>query len=221
MPADSDQIQTPEPATRTRRSGAPALLLAGVIAAAIVAIACKNTVRVGLPPGVVEDEARRMVAAVSMASDAYRTKKPETALDRYRDAVRTYRELPAAWNNMGVLMMDRDEYLQAAEAFSTAAELAPGDPRPHYNLGLLYDRRGYIREARGYYERSLARDSGYLPSLRAAVRADSLLHEGNEQTLEWVQRALFLEKDTEWQEWLKLQRVRMESLPSIKLKSNS
>ncbi len=211
---------TPAP-DHLRRRLAPATLIVGVVGAALIAIACTNTVRVGLPPGVVEDEARRMVAAVGMASDAYRTKKPEVALDRYRDALRTYRELPAAWNNMGVLMMDRDEYLQAAEAFGTAAELAPSDPRPHYNLGLLYDRRGYVREARGYYERSLSRDAGFLPSLRAAVRADSLLHEGNEQTLEWVQRALFIEKDPEWQEWLKLQRVRMENMPAIKMKSNT
>jgi tetratricopeptide (TPR) repeat protein len=177
---------------------------------------CTKKVSVGLPPGLAEDEARRLNNAREIAVDAQRTKDPSKAAEKYKDAVREYREFPSAWTNLGVLMMNDEQYLQAAEAFGTAAELDASDPRPLYNLGLLYDRRGYLREARGYYERALERDDNFLPALRGVIRADALLNEGSTQTLRWLERALMLEQDRKWQEWMRLQKARIESLPSVK-----
>lgn len=190
-------------------------------AASLVAFAalagCAKRVSLGLPPGLAEDEVRRLESARNLAADAQNSKDPDKAASLYKQAVSEYREFPQAWTNLGVLMMNRDQYLQAAEAFSTAAELDATDPRPLYNLGLLYDRRGYMREARGYYERAIERDENFLPALRGVIRADSLLNEGSMQTLQWIERALMLEQESKWEEWMRLQKARIESLPSVKV----
>lgn len=169
-----------------------------------------------LPPGLVESETRRLVQAQGIASEAYRTKNEQEAMHKYTEAVRVYRELPVAWNNLGVLLMKNDRYVEASSAFVTAAQLAPNDPRPLYNRGLLWDRRGYIREARESYVKALERDPEYLPALRGVIRADAIRNEGSFQTLEWVERALMLEQDSEWTKWLRLQKIRIENLPSVK-----
>lgn len=202
-----------QPGTRSVRN---TIFGTTIIAAVLAASGCSRKVSIGLPPGVAEDEARRLGVARELAAEAQRTKDPSRAAELYKSAVREYREFPSAWTNLGVLMMNDQQYMQAAEAFSTAAELDATDPRPLYNLGLLYDRRGYLREARGYYEKALDRDDNFLPALRGVIRADSLLSEGTAQTLRWLERALMLERDRKWQEWMRLQKARIESLPSVK-----
>lgn len=203
-------------------SSPPSPLTLTLVAAALILSAtglpgCARRISVGLPPGLAEDEARRASAARRLALEAERADEPADAADTYRRAILQYREYPAAWNNLGVLMMNDERYLEAAEAFSTAADLSPSDPRPLYNLGLLWDRRGYLREARQFYERALDRDANFLPALRGAIRADSLLNEGTLQTLRWLEKALMLEQDAKWREWMRLQRARIESLPSVKV----
>lgn len=209
-----------------RRAGAsPAI---GVSAALMVAFAagllaalggCTKRVTIGIPPGLAEDQAARLTSAVDTATEAYANKDDEEALLAYQRAVIEYRELPQAWNNLGVLMMKQERYLEAAEALNTAASLSPQDARPVYNLGLLYDRRGYLRDARRHYEQALDRDPNYLPALRGAIRADSLLNEGSMQTLDWLKRAVMLEQDENWLAWMRLQKARIENLPAIKAQS--
>lgn len=191
--------------------------LAAGLSVLLMCGACSRRISVGLPPGLAADEAQRLVRAKELARQAQNTKDPDKAAELYKQAVREYREFPSAWNNLGVLMMEDEQYLQAAEAFSTAADLDQSDPRPYYHLGLLYDRRGYLREARGHYERALKRDENFLPALRGAIRADSLLNEGSMQTLRWLERALMLERDEKWLDWMRLQKARIESLPSVRI----
>ncbi|MDX2115084.1 MAG: tetratricopeptide repeat protein [Planctomycetota bacterium] len=199
--------------THARRLARLALL-----AAALALPACNKTIRMGVPPGVTADEARRLMNAerLSLEASKLETSDRPAAIDKYKQAVLEYREYTQAWNNLGRLLMEEGQYLQAAEAFSTAADLSPEDPRPCYNLGLLYDRRGYLREARDYYERAIDRESNYLPALRGAIRADALLNEGSTQTLDWLARALMLERDARWLEWMRLQKARIENLPTIR-----
>lgn len=183
-------------------------------AAALLPACRRNTVTVsGLPASVVEEDTRRLVRAQAIAADASKQKNRERAMRMYTEAVSIYRQLPAAWNNLGVLLMEDGQYLQAAEAFASAADLSPSDPRPLYNIGLLWDSRGYLRDARTYYVRSLDRDSSYLPALRGAIRADTLLNEGSDRTLSWLERGLMLETEPEWQKWMRLQKIRIESRP--------
>lgn len=163
------------------------------------------------------DEARRLSRGVKLAEQAYREKDPIESFEKYRASVEAYSEFPAAWNNLGVLLMEQDNHLSAAEAFATAADLSPTDPRPLYNLGLCWDRRNYPEDARRYYLRALERDANFLPALRGAIRAESLLNIESRDTLNLIERALAVESEEQWQKWMKLQRIRIENLPSMKL----
>lgn len=128
---------------------------------------------------------------------------------KYLEAVRTYRETPAAWNNMGRLLMKRGDNSKAAEAFMIAAEVSPRDPLPYYNLGALWDGLNYLEEAGRWYEESLKRDENFQPALRRAILVDQLLNRGNEVTARRVQRAILQETDPWWQERLQRERARL------------
>jgi len=177
---------------------------------ASVSCSSEKNVTITLPKSVIEYQTVDLAKGHQLATDAYQISNSTKAIKAYKKALQTYQEQPAAWNNMGVLLMDEDQFVQAAEAFKQAAQLSPSDPRPLYNLGIVWDKRGYVREARRFYSNALDRDASYLPALRAGIRADSILQEGSDETLEWLERALMLERDTKWQHWMKLQRVRIE-----------
>ncbi len=197
-----------------------AALVLALVAAALAPVAgCQKQLRMGVPAGLAADDAKRLAQAVEIAAKADRERDPDRAADGYREAVTTYREFPSAWNNLGLVLMKQEKYLQAAEAFSTSAELDTSDPRPVYNLALLWDRRGYVREARDLYAKSILRDDSFLPALRGGIRADSLLNEGSLQTLDWLKRALMLEEEEKWLKWMRLQKARIESLPAVRYQS--
>ncbi len=193
-----------------------------ILSAALALLAsCESKQRtLSISPGSPAEEARALSKAVELAEEAYKSRKPVEAFEKYRLAVQEYSEFPAAWNNLGVLLMEQENYLSAAEAFATAGDLSPTDPRPIFNLGLCWDKRNYLNDARTYYRRALERDKNYLPALRGTIRADALLNDQSEETLMLIERALALESDDAWQKWLKLQRIRIENQPGMKDRMN-
>lgn len=158
--------------------------------------------------------AEDITAAFEMAGDAQNAEERgriDEAIAKYRAALTQYREFPAAWNNLGVVLMNEGRYLEAGECFAAASDLAVLDPRPTYNLGLTWDRAGYMEEALRYYNKALDRDPRYLPALRGSIRTERLMGAGDERTLERLKAALLLEQSPRWREWLELQRLRLES----------
>ncbi len=157
-------------------------------------------------------DAQAFERARRLAVQAAKTANPQRAVELYRQAVALYPDLAAGWNNLGVALLEQQRYLEAAEAFVQAAQRAPTDPRPLYNLGLAWERTGYYRDALKHYERALARDPRYLPALRGAVRAERLLGQGRKITLDWIRTALGLERDERWRLWFTLQKQQVEAL---------
>jgi tetratricopeptide (TPR) repeat protein len=162
-------------------------------------------------PGAGVPEPERIARAYQLAKRAARADDAADAERLYREAVATYAEFAPAWNNLGVSLMLQERYLEAAEAFDRAAELAPADPRPPYNRGLLWFRRAYPREALPFFLVALERDPNYLPALRAAVQTEIRLRESSTATLDRIQRALLLETDPKWRSQFELQRIRVEA----------
>lgn len=138
--------------------------------------------------------------------------RPDRAIISYRKSIETYPDIPMAWNNLGVLLMAQggEDHLAAAQAFNKAAELAPSDPLPLYNLGTLWEKVGRPDEAMKYYDEAIGRDENHLPSLRRSVLIDSLRGEGDEQTLERIHRALMIETDPWWNERLRREEIRVK-----------
>jgi len=105
-----------------------------------VMISCQSPIRPypnNLASSFGEDSAVRQREAIQLAAEAYEEEDSETAITMYRDSVNLYRDLYPAWNNLGTLLMEQKRFLEAAEAFNTAAGLAPSDGRPLYNIGQI------------------------------------------------------------------------------------
>ena len=133
--------------------------------------------------------------------------RPIEAIDQYRRAIALYREFPAAWNNLGLLLMNQNRGMEASEAFKTAGDLAPTDPRPIKNLGDVWQKQLYFDEAYRRYEQALERDPNFQPALQEAIRIDSLRDTRTEVTAARIQRALMQETDPAWREFLLRQKV--------------
>jgi tetratricopeptide (TPR) repeat protein len=152
------------------------------------------------------NQAEQIAAAQQLALKAQKATDNETAINLYNQAVETYADLPAAWNNMGVLLLGEGRLMEAAEAFGAAASRTPNDPRPSFNLGLTWDRAGYLETALEHYSAALSLDERYLPALRGAIKAETRLGDSSPILVDRIQTALFLEQDAQWREYLELQK---------------
>jgi tetratricopeptide (TPR) repeat protein len=189
-------------------------LTAAALAATIAAAGCDSGPSFSpddLGPNLSETEGRRIENALRDAKRGYKAKEPERAEQFYTSAVRQYAEFGAAWNNLGVALMEQERFVEASEAFDRAAELSPDDPRPPNNRGQRLHKRGYIREAQPHFEESLQRDPAYLNALRSIISSHVRLRETDRRTLELVGRALMLEVDPDWRDFFTRQRLRIEA----------
>lgn len=149
--------------------------------------------------------------AMERAERAGKTRDPVRAEALYRDATNIYPGFPAAWNNLGLTLMEQQRWSEADEAFALASELAASDPRPLYNRGIIRLKRGYAEQAIPYFEDALAINPNFLPGLRGGIRAEILTRNTSERTLRWLERAIMLETDEEWLSYLRLQRLQIEA----------
>lgn len=124
----------------------------------------------------------------------------QAAREYYSQAVELNADLAAAWNNLGIVLMESEkpDYLNAAAALRKSAELSPSDPRPYENLGLLYRRAGWYPESVRYYGMSLERDKNYLPSLRGYALGAIETSAIDETLLEHIKQALLIETEPAW-----------------------
>jgi len=188
--------------TRLRRG---AVLL--VLIAAAGCAARKNEV-VFVDPGPARlIEAKRLAEQAERAQKAGRT---DEAIELYRQSLEQSQDLFHVWNNLGMLLLQKDNYLDAAEAFHAAANLAPKDPRPMYNVGVVYQRRAHDRQALDFFVKALERDPRYLPALRGAVATGKSLMLTDEAALLRVRTAVMLESDPQWRRLMEMEQFRLE-----------
>ena len=207
--------------TRTRVGRTAAGLLAASI---IFAGACHKK---GKTTTIVDDSAIRMdesrqIAAAAIkehkladeARAAYNEKDwnthSEAAINLYQQALAKSKDMFLAWNNMGMLLMERQAYMDAAECFKSAADLSVDDPRPFYNVGVIYQQTLHDKEALEYFLKSLARDGRYLPSLRGAAASGKRLDLTDEAALQRVRTALLIETDPKWRSIFETESLRIE-----------
>ncbi len=193
-----------------------ALCLVALAGIAALPLAGCNASRPALPAGETPQQISGQIdKAAALTRDAQRLEnigRDREAADKYREAIGIYRELPVAWNNLGRLMMKESNNLAAAEAFKTAAELSPTDPRPVHNLGTLWESLGYLDDAARWYGEALQRDENYLPSLRRVAIVEEIRNKPDATTLERVRRALLIEQDPWWKDKFRRDRLRFEDL---------
>ena len=157
------------------------------------------------------NEGERIAEARRLAAQAQKAEDPDDAARLYRQAVASWSDFPAAWNNLGVLHLEAGRYINAAEAFTNAAEYAAVDPRPLYNLGLTWERTRHLREAAAYYADALTRDPRYLPALRGVIYARDRLGEADDLSLDRLRAALMQEQNPKWRKYFELRKLEVEA----------
>ena len=188
------------------------LLMCGLIGAVLATEGCKSR---GPRPIPVQEptsaESRRQAQDYALrAQRKAQAGNSEEAIELYRKAIEHDREMAQAWNNIGVLLMQAERYPDAITAFNEAASLSMGDPRPVSNIGQVWLRLGYARDALTNFEDALRREPTDIPSLRGAIRAAHLLDIADERTSDWIKTAIYHETDPDWLEYFTNQRTRVD-----------
>jgi len=93
-----------------------------------------------------------------------RPPRREEAVERFRDAIRTYPDDAHVHYNLGTTLMELGRLDESATELTTAVTLAPGYAEAYGNLGVVYQKLGRLAEARDAYRRAL----GIKPDLTVA-----------------------------------------------------
>lgn len=204
---------TPASQTIPRPPRAAFLLMLALACAAPVACGpTRDRSMVGETPAQISAQIDRAAALVRDAQRSELAGREIEAIAKYQAAIAEYREMPVAWNNLGRLMMKQSNNLAAAEAFKTASELSPTDPRPMHNLGTLWESLGYLDDAARWYDEALKRDENYLPTLRRCVVVEEIRNRPDSTTLDRIRRGLLQEQDPWWKDRFMRARDRFEEL---------
>lgn len=180
---------------------------AGLVFVVSIAPGCASTPKQDTA-AIIDASMQNQAKGLELAQDAQSLAKrgeTEKAIDTYRRAVATWRDMPAAWNNLGVLLMEEQNYAEAVGAFKVAADLSQTDPRPLENIAICYMRSGWANDALKYYGMALERDPNRIESLRGAVRSAEMVRVRDDATLERVRRALLIETDPKYREYFERQ----------------
>jgi tetratricopeptide (TPR) repeat protein len=191
-----------------RRAGRLAIVGAAIAAATLLSLGGCRSHEI-----IADDPQSRLLKAHEIAQDAQdlaRKGKASEAIALYTKAAQTSRAYAPAWYNLGVLLMEQDRSMEAAEAFTVAAENDLTDPRPHTALGLLAQKLVHYDEAARYYTQALERSDRYLPALRKSIEVDQLRDKYDDMTLQRVRRALYIETDPAWKDFLMRQKLKAE-----------
>lgn len=182
-------------------------LIALALGAGFFSSGCNAGPRRGLESEFGADRAMRLVEAQRLAERAERTDDYEEQERLLRDAVSLFPQYSPYWTNLGTALAHQNDYGGAGEAFSMAANLDPSDPRPSYNHGLLYLKRGWPSLALEHFERALDRDPRYLNALRGCIQTRKLLREFDVTMSDLLDQAVLVETDEDWLRYFRRQRV--------------
>jgi len=169
------------------------------------------------PRGTRGEQVDRAHRLASKAEDAAKAGKSEEAISLYNQALAEYREFPAAWLNLGVLYMKAGDGLRASEALKNAADTDMTDPRPYYNMGVMYEDKNLFPDAIKYYNLALERDPNLLPALRRSVVLEMQTNSLTPASGERAHRALMLESDSKYKNLLSqaLRQIEENARPSV------
>lgn len=174
---------------------------------------CNQQPKAAERPGMLspDDRMRRAEDLAGQGDTARLAGRSEQAISFYRESIEYSADYPDVWNNLGLLLLERNELDKALSAFTMAADLDPTDPRPRTNIGITNMRAGWAEYAISDFRQALEITPSYLPALRGAIRAADLLAKAEYEDLERIRRALLAERDEQWRAYFERQKYVIES----------
>lgn len=117
----------------------------------------------------------------------------------------------SVWNNLGVVLLEQDNLIDANRAFARAAAIEPRESRPHENMGTVW-LRVEPREAIKHFERALKINPGSIAAMRGLIQARQRSNApANVLAIETITNAMLYEQDPEWTEYFRRERSRLEA----------
>lgn len=110
-----------------------------------------------------------------------------------------------SWLILGLVRFQQDRLQDAAVALQRAADLAPSNPIPRYNLGIVFETAGLYDRAIEAYESALRLAPDDLYTIENLARTYVRAKQSFPRALELVQQALQREYREHWREWLIIQ----------------
>jgi len=194
-----------------------ALVAAGVLAGCVSSGSNAGSGGRGASSGVQAPEqlstlerTRRAMELAERARHTERRGRTEEAARLYAESLTYDPGLFVSLNNLGVLLIEQRNYLDAVQFLTRAAEVEPTDPRPVTNIALCWQSSGHDRDALRYFEQALARDRNWQDALRGASLSGQRLGLVSRDGLRRVERALQMEADPQWREFLMREKFRIE-----------
>jgi len=133
----------------------------------------------------------------------------DAAEKRFREALDFDLYCVAAHNNLGVTMLRKERWYEAAWEFNHATKLDPQAVEPRGNLGLLYENLARLEQAITQYEAALNLDPQNFVTMRHLARA--YIKEGrNDQKIRtMLEQVLSGPADKQWDSWARGQLIRL------------
>lgn len=116
-------------------------------------------VSVGEASGQAKDEVTPDVQRLfTEAKAAHHSGDDKTAIDKYREVIKMAPHLAGAYNNLGMLYINEEDYADAAEALKRCYELDPGMESAAAMLGMSYYQLRRSAEARPFLVAAVSKD---------------------------------------------------------------
>ncbi len=183
------------------------LLAAVVLGSSVTGAGCQNAKRGPYRTlGEADQNTERARQLNSEAVDLMDS-DPEAAEALLREALTEDIYFGPAHNNLGVLLLRKQDLYGAANEFEWARRLMPGHPDPRLNLGMTLEQAGKVDDALSSYKAALEVYPGHLPSIQALTRAEIRFDRTGEGTLKRLEEIAARSSDPRWHEWAREQLV--------------
>jgi Flp pilus assembly protein TadD len=134
---------------------------------------------------------------------------PAKAEELLREALTADLYHGPAHNNLGVAMLGKGLWYEAANEFEWARKLMPGHPDPRMNLALTLERAGRVDEALATYDTALEVYPHHVPTMQALTRLQLRHQRADDRTSDMLKEIAMAGETAEWREWAREQMIRV------------
>ncbi len=123
----------------------------------------------------------------------YGNDRSDESLREMKKAVKLDQNFAPAYNNLGYLYFNREDYKKSEKAFSKYIELIPDEANPYDSMADLYTAMGQLEKANEFYAQAFERNSEFTVSLRK-IAINQVLMRRYDQARQNLRRALDIEQ---------------------------
>ncbi len=137
-------------------------------------------------------------------------KDPAQAESLLRKALAADLYCGPAHNNLGVLLLRRDDLYGAASEFEWARKLLPGHPDPRMNLAMTLEAAGRTNDALDAYASALEVYPEHLPSMQAMASLQVRTGRADDRTPGMLREIAMRGESDTWKSWARTQMAMLD-----------